>query len=949
MKVSAIRFYKTIVFVLAFPVLALHLNAQPAGGSVHGQVTDSSGAVITDTTVVAESAAGPSIRVKTDRLGNYSFQNLPQGQYTINIVSHGFAAYRQETIVIQGQNQKLDIVLHVEAQHIEVTVNGGNEGMDANNPAANSDSLVIKGKDLEALSDDPDELEAQLQALAGPAAGPNGGQIYIDGFTGGKLPPKNSIREIRINQNPFSAEFDKIGYGRIEVLTKPGGNSLHGRFLLEGNDSSFNARNPFLSEKPDYYTTSFDASADGPVYKKGSFFITAARRLINDTGAVDALILDPNLNPVAFNQAVPNARRLTIINPRIDYQLTANNLLSTRYQWYDSSDSSDGVGQFSLSSQAYSLRKTEHSLQLSDSQFVSPTAANDLHFEYRHDTMIQVALSSGAQISVLGAFTGGASNQGNSSTTQNYLELRDGISLSRGPHTLRFGGRVRATWESDVSTQNFNGTFLFSSLTAFRTTEFGLQQGLTPAQIRAGGGGASLFTIVDGMPSVSGFAVDGGVFAMDDWRLRPNVTLSYGLRYEVQNNLHDYTDFAPRVGFAWGLGRTKKYSVVKTVLRAGVGVFYDRLTQNLVLNSLRLNGINTQQFVIAQPDFFPNIPALASLQASKIPPTLYQIQPDLVSPLTLQSAATLERKLSRNSTVAVTYLNSRGYHEFLSRNINAPLPGTFNPQQPTSGVRPLGNIGDVYQYQSEGLFVQNQLTTTFSVRAASWLNLRGYYVFSHADSNTGGATSFPSNQYDLNADYGRAAYDVRHRLALFSAMDLPGGFRFIPFILASSGRPFDITTGRDLNGDSIFNDRPAFATDLSRPSVVVTPLGAFDTAPVPGQTIIPPNFGNGPAQVNFNFRFNKSFALGKMVDDSSSGHASNDKPDRSSTLGGTWRPQWTLRFDVIVANVLNYVNAGTPIGNLTSPLFGKSNALSPSLTSTTNANRQVSLQMQIIF
>ena len=112
-------------------------------------------------------------------------------------------------------------------------------------PENNAGAIILKDKDLEALSDDPDELMSELQALAGPSAGPNGGQIYIDGFTGGQLPPKASIREIRINQNPFSAEYDKLGYGRIEIFTKPGTDKFHGQLFLIGNTAGFNSRNPF--------------------------------------------------------------------------------------------------------------------------------------------------------------------------------------------------------------------------------------------------------------------------------------------------------------------------------------------------------------------------------------------------------------------------------------------------------------------------------------------------------------------------------------------------------------------------------------------------------------------------------------------------------------------------------------------------------------------------------
>src|SRR5262249_57811761 len=97
---------------------------------------------------------------------------------------------------------------------------------------SNANSITLKGKDLEALSDDPDELQDELTALAGPSAGPNGGQIYIDGFTAGQLPPKSSIREIRLNQNPFSAEYDQLGYGRIEILTNPPTNNFHPPLII---------------------------------------------------------------------------------------------------------------------------------------------------------------------------------------------------------------------------------------------------------------------------------------------------------------------------------------------------------------------------------------------------------------------------------------------------------------------------------------------------------------------------------------------------------------------------------------------------------------------------------------------------------------------------------------------------------------------------------------------
>ena len=160
----------------------------------------------------------------------------------------------------------------------------------------NASAIVLKGKDLDALSDDPDELSNELTALAGPSAGPNGGQIYIDGFTGGQLPPKSAIREIRINQNPFSAEFDKLGYGRIEILTKPGTDKLHGQFFMQGNDKAFNTGNPFTQGSiPPYYSYQFNGTVSGSLSKTASFFVSAEQRN-NQNDSIYTLAQAPVLN-----------------------------------------------------------------------------------------------------------------------------------------------------------------------------------------------------------------------------------------------------------------------------------------------------------------------------------------------------------------------------------------------------------------------------------------------------------------------------------------------------------------------------------------------------------------------------------------------------------------------------------------------------------------------------
>ncbi len=702
-------------------------------------------------------------------------------------------------------------------------------------------------------------------ALAGPAAGPNGGQIYIDGFTtDGRLPPKESIREIRVNQSPFAAEYDRLGFGRIEIFTKPGTDKFHGQTFFEFGDAVFNSRNPFAPNKPPYQSRQFGGNVGGPLSKKASFFVDAERRSVDEVSVVSALTLDPAYNIVPLSETLLNPTWRTEVSPRVDYQLTPKNTLMARYSYAQRASDNNGVGQFSLPSQAYDTRYTEQMVQLTETAMVSDRAVNETRFQYLRQRTGQTGDNSQSTISVLAAFTGGGVSSGPETMNHDHSEVQNMTSLTIHKHFVKFGGRLRNLNLWNRSLESYNGDFTFTSLVAYRATLAGLAAGLTPEQIRAQGGGASQFSIIGGNPLASFNQFDVGLFLQDDWRVRPNLSLSAGLRYETQNQISDHRDLAPRFGLAWGLGRSKT-GQPKTVLRAGAGVFYDRFSQDLTLQALRLNGITQQQYLIPDPDFFPNVPPLDALLANADPQTIRRIAPGLRAPYTIQSAVGIERQLPKNITLAVTYTNSHGVHILRSRNINAPLPGTYDPENPASGVRPYGGSENIYEYESSGLYNQNQLIANFNARVSSRYSLFGFYMLNQARSNADGADSFPANQYDLATEYGRAGFDVRQRFFMGGMIALPLGFRISPFLVTSSGGPFNILVGRDLNGDSLFNDRPAFATDLTRPSVVQTAYGTFDTLPLPGATIIPRNYGNGPGRFSLNMHLTKIFTFGKEV------------------------------------------------------------------------------------
>jgi len=977
------------------------LDAQEPTGVLTGIVTDPSGAAVAKTAVRLVTASGASLDTTSNEEGFYEFTGLAPGSYSLKAAAKGFTLFTKENVqILVGQVRQLNISLTIEAEEQKVEVTDSPTKVDVD-PSNNAGMVVMKGKDLEALSDDPDELKSELEALAGPSAGPNGGQIYIDGFTTGTLPPKASIREIRINQNPFSSEYDKLGYGRVEIFTKPGTDLFHGQLFLTGSTSAFNSRNPFEvippgTQPPDYYSTQFSANLGGPlVSKRASFFFNIERRNLNELSVVSAQIVDPTTLAITpFSDAVPNPRMRTNLSPRLDYQVSANNTLTARYQYVRKNESNNGIGRFNLQSLGFHQVDTEHQFQISDTQVVNSKTINETRFQFVRETSDQTPLSTAPTISVQAAFTGGGNSAGITNDTLGRYELQNYTSMSLGKHFLKFGARLRASRDSNESMSNFNGTYTFGSrpdptvsgcavqnppptcpqisgLDAYLITLQSLASGNTQANLQnaiAQGGGASFYSVTIGNSIADVTYFDAGLYIQDDWRIRPNITFSYGLRLESQNDFSDHADLAPRIGIAWGIDGSGKKSP-KTVLRAGFGMFYDRFPSNLFLQQERLNGTTENQYLVTKPAFFdPSntvLPSDANFQASTAAPqTIYQPNQNLRAPYTMQTGITLERQLTKYANLAVTYLNSRGIHQFYTNFIDA------NPIIPpaTTAVPP-NEI--TYQYQSGGIFKQTQLIVNSSVRMGTKLSLFGYYTFNRANSNTADAGSIPSNPFDLSQDYGRAAFDIRHRVFFGGTAGLPFNFRLSPFLVAQSGVPFNITTGQDLYQDSVFNTRATLGT--CTPNVIgvkQTPYGCFNLSTQPGAPVIPINYAVGPGRFSLNLRLSKTFGFGQKKETTNTAGGSprpagtfwgvpgrhGDRGMRGRGFGGdrgtdrgASNNRYNLTFSVSARNVFNNVNLAKPIGNLSSPLFGQANGLAGGPYSSSTANRRIDLQVSFNF
>ncbi len=991
---------KKIVLVIALCASFTGLVfGQQRNGSLRGQVLDELGGAIVGASVTAIDGKGVEKSAVTNEGGTYVINGLAPGKYTVRAINAGFAMTETPDVEITaGKAAQFDLTLKVAIEEQKVTIAADNRELSVE-PENNAGAVVLKGDDIESLPDDPDDLAAALQALAGPSAGPNGGQIFVDGFTGGRLPPRASIREIRINSNPFSAEYDRLGFGRIEILTRPGTDRYRGQASFNFNDDALNARNPFSKnpKRPPLQTRQYGGNFGGPIKRgKASFFVDFDKRDTDDETLVVGEMLDANNNIIGFAETVPIPGRRTSFSPRVDFQINQNHTLIFRYN-YAKNSRITGVGGYSLPSRAYDTSNTDQSFQLTETAIINKTIVNETRFQYEWSSNAQNADNSLATIDVQDAFTGGGSQVGQSHTDEKEWELTNNTSFAKGNHSFKIGARMRSLYITQFSPQNFGGTYTFfggvrgpvlddndqatsgtepiDSIERYRRTQVFLAQGLSGAQIRLLGGGATQFSLSTGNPETKVNQWDVGGFIQDDWKLRPNFTLSLGLRYENQKNIDSNFNFGPRLGFAWSPGGQQS----KTVIRGGYGVFYERVSESLTMQAQRLNGVNQQRFTVQDPNFFPLIPTFDQLIAFSVPGSVYRLNDGLQAPYTLQSVFSVERQLPHNLTIATSYINIRTLHVLRTRPLNTPLPGTYIPGIPTSGVRPLNcadfippdinpsTLCNIYEYESSGRYNQNQFIVNINSRFHRNATMNAYYVFAKANSDADGSGSLPSDPYNLSADYGRASGDIRHRFVMTGNFRAPWGISLNPFVIIQSGRPFNITLGQDLNGDTINTERPALApvgVDCSdEDNFTCSPYGNFKRFFGPNDVMIPRNFGEGPGSVTANLRVSKTWSFGSEggsanANNRQDGQGQGQGQQRGGGMpggmagrapggggpggggggrggfggpggGGFGGPgggggRYNLTFSLNFNNIFNHVNFNNPVGNLGSSLFGQS-------------------------
>ena len=917
----------------------------PERVAVSGTVFDPSGAVIPNARVRLTGVDGEQT-IASDHSGHFVLGVTP-GNYDVQVDADGFQTYLQPKLRVVAEHKvSLNVTLRIATANQEVDVGGEPEL--STESAANKSALIFKGDQLDTFSDDPAMMQQQLEALGGssPAAPP---ELYVDGFSNGAMPPKESIREVRINQNPFGAQSDRFGLGRIEVFTKPGSSKLHGSLDFNYGNSTLNARNPYAGPPPPYNNDYSVASLNGPLGKKTSFFLIAQRSDLSQNEIVNAVTLDGNQNQVTLSEAVANEVTSQTYSARLDRQFGAKDTFIGHYIFSYTTQPDAGVGLTVLPSQGYSSAVRTQTLQLTDTHLFGAKLVLDSGLQYIRTREKQDPVSSDPALIVEGAFSGGGNPSQELHDNQDRLELQEYFTLDEGNHLIRMGMRYRMLRDANLATAGFNGEYVFPDITTYQNTLLDIKQGLSPTAIRAKGDGASQFSLTAGMPSASLTTGDVEEYAEDEWKAKKDLTLTYGVRFESQWAIPDHLDIGPRVGFAYAMKLKKTAKEPGLVLRGGFGIFYKRFASTDILTSLRENGVTEQVYFVTDPDFFcepsageaasfpacTEVPTPASLGAAT-PSSVYRINPRLHSPVQMQGLISAEHSFGKIGSVAATFYPRRQVHELESLNLNAPMPGT--------GVRPFGGTQNIYEFSSDGISRGEDLNINGNLNPAKWLSVFGLFSVGHDKTDTGGADSFASNSYNLGADEGDYANFAPRKF--YTGINAhPGWDMSVNFFFgAMSQSDFNITTGLDNNGDSIYNDRPAFATDLSRPSVVRTAYGNFDTDPIPGQTIIPNNYGHAPAFTYTEMYINKDFHFGPRP-------AAPATPGPPGAGGkAALQPQrYRLEFGIGADNLLNTNNPGPPVGILSSPFFGKSISLNSQFTGNTAANRAITLRAAFYF
>jgi hypothetical protein len=755
----------TLVVWLAAPAaqaLAQRANPQP----VTGVAIDTSGGVLPNAAVILMTTSGVIVhQTTTDAAGNFRFEAVAQGRYEVRVVFEGFEPTTVRMTVGTRAPPALRVMLPLASIKQEVTVS--NHAPEVSTAAAtNSDAVTIDQTMLDSLPVfDQDLISTVSRFLDAGALGNAGATVVVNGMEVSALRVSASaVQQIKINQDPYSAEYARPGRGRIEILTKPGSAEYHGEGNVFFRDAALDARNAFAFTKPDDRKHTIEGTLSGPLGASGktSFMLSGHDQVEDQQAFVYAVGLTG-----AIQQVAPQPNRQTLIAGSITRQVSDRITVSIRPNYEYESSLNRGVGGTTLTSAGTNFEHREEQIVFTQQTIIHPTVVSQFQVLFGHEREPTVSVSPGPGIVVAGAFAGGGA-QGDLLRTETHMQLNASLAWTKGRHFVQAGFQLPDWSERGFDDRtNFGGTFYFANLPSYAA-------GTPYSFVQQQGNGALSF-----------LEKQVGAYVKDDFQWSSSVTFSYGMRYDWQNYFHDTNNFAPRLSIAYAPGAKKA-----NVIRAGLGVFNDRSGPVAIADLLHYQPGGLVKYVITDPGFpdpYANGPATAQ-------PSLVVLAPDVQIPQTLQYSVGIDHQLTKSTTLSVTYTGAHGFHLFRSRDVNAPVP-------PLYLSRPDPTLGVVRQIESTGRQQTDSVSLTLRGRMTKWFNGQAQYALSRASNDTNGIGWFPANDYDLSGEYARADFDRLHRLVLLG--------RFTPRSVADIGVGLTMNSAgpyTELLGQDIYNN-----------------------------------------------------------------------------------------------------------------------------------------------
>jgi Carboxypeptidase regulatory-like domain len=881
------------LLLLLTPTLAAAQGA--TGGRLAITVVDQTEAVIPGAKVIVTRIDGPEPRAtrteESTQQGIATIAGLAPGRYSIRVEFPGFENGTLPDVRVRTGDNRQRIALAIQKVEDTVTV-GQDPQRAASDPRGSAFGTTLTREQIDALSEDPDELKRQLQELAGPNA-----LIRVDSFEGAQLPPKSQIRMIRISRDAFAAENHFADGLQIDIITQPGIGPIRGNVSSRIRDGSLTGRSPFVQKKGPERSQDYSMGLGGSLARNRTSFNL-------NLGGVTSFIT-PNLNAALLTGTRSEAlsvRRPSDqwnMNATVDHALTKDQTLRMGFNRNSRSTENLGIGDYDLPERAYETESANYNLRL---QHVGP-----LGRRFFINTRTNVSWSDSATrsaleaptIRVLDAFTSGGQQLAGGARTRAAFVASD-LDYVRGIHSMRMGITLDNTWYHSDSTSNYLGTYTFENLAAYEANK------------------PRSYTRRIGDPRIDYFNLQGGLYMQDDIRVRRNLTLSPGVRYEAQTHVSDYNNVGPRFGVTWSPGTSGK-----TSLRFSTGLFYDWLGTGTYEQTVRVDGFRQQELNIANP-LFPDPGSIGVIP----PVNRYLLGDDVRMSRRLRFSGGIDRQLSRQSRLGVTWTHMTGMSFQRGQNLNAPI----------EGVRPLPEFGNVIQVVSDARVRQDQATVFFNTsfnrpppapprpqggtgaapaapppqalpglpsaqnqRLIDWrrMSVTSQYTAAVVRNNTDGDFSVPATG-SLDSEWSTAPGDVRHRLILQWSAQVVRNLTTSLLANATSGSPYTLFTGSDDNGDLIFNDRPAG---------------------------VPRNTERTKGQLSLNGNINYSFTFGRVnpVTPPQTGVSitSINGVVAAQTISVPQTGRYRVSLYAQIQNLTNRANYIGYSGVLTSPFFGR--------------------------